>query len=94
MRLTNASEPHSNLNSTHLWNADLSRANLSRADLKDTDFRNANLSNADLSHADLSNANFRGAENLTPEQIKAANNWERADYDPEFRKQLGLSTDT
>ncbi len=29
-------------------------------------------------------------QGLTPEQVKEANNWEKADYDPEFRKQLGL----
>ena len=89
-KLWDANLWHSNLNEAQLWNADLSCANLSRANLKGTDFRNANLSDVDLSYADLSHANFKGAENLTPEQVKVANNWHKADYDPEFRKQLGL----
>jgi hypothetical protein len=36
-------------------------------------------------------ADFRGAIGLTPQQIKAAKGWEKAHYDPELRKELGLS---
>jgi hypothetical protein len=35
-------------------------------------------------------ADFRGAKHLTVQQIKSAKDWEKADYDPEMRSQLGL----
>lgn len=76
---------HSYLIDAQLRNADLTRANLSLTNLEGADFKNANLSNADLNHA-----NLRGAENLTVEQVQAANNWDKAYYDPEFCKQVGL----
>ena len=79
--------------------ADLIGADLSGADLSGADFRRANLSGADFSNANLSCisikderhcTNFTGAENLTPEQVKSAKNWQQAIYDEEFRKKLGL----
>ncbi|MEG4506812.1 pentapeptide repeat-containing protein [Microcoleus sp. F6_B4] len=50
----------------------------------------ANLSGANLSDADLSLANLSGAKNLTPEQVKSAKNWQKARYDEDFHKKLGL----
>lgn len=75
----------SNLSNAHLHNADFSRANLSLTDLTNADFKNTILNNADLAHA-----NLRYAQNLTVEQVQAANNWDTAYYDPEFCKRLGL----
>jgi uncharacterized protein YjbI with pentapeptide repeats/energy-coupling factor transporter ATP-binding protein EcfA2 len=94
-----------NLSNTNLVLLDLSNADLSNADLSNANLFGANLSNADLSGtnlsgavlwdanltiANLSGADLSGAENLTPEQVKAARNWEEAIYDEEFRRQLGL----
>jgi uncharacterized protein YjbI with pentapeptide repeats len=49
------------------------------------DFQGINLTNANLEGLDL-----RYVENLTPEQVKAAKNWEKAYYSDEFKKKLGL----
>lgn len=75
----------SDLSGASLQKADFTRANLSLANLQGADFKHANLNNADLSHA-----NLRNAQNLTTEQVKAANNWDKAVYDPEFLIELGL----
>lgn len=79
-----------NLTGADLTGADLRNANLCKANLMDVDLKYANLCEADLTGADLVRANFRGTENLTPEQVKAAKNWEQAIYDDDFRQQLGL----
>ncbi|WP_292732583.1 pentapeptide repeat-containing protein [Nostoc sp. JL31] len=50
----------------------------------------ANLRYANLSSADLSGANLSYAKNLTPEQVKSAENWDKAKYDKDFRAKLGL----
>jgi hypothetical protein len=47
----------------------------------------------DRSDANLSDADLRFAKNLTPEQVKEANNWEKAKYHEEFRKLLGLPSE-
>jgi uncharacterized protein YjbI with pentapeptide repeats len=64
-----------NLKSAHLVSADLSSADLSSAYLGSADLSSADLSSADLSSTDLSDA-----KNLTPEQVKSAKNWDKADY--------------
>ncbi|MDJ0598880.1 MAG: hypothetical protein QNJ37_08585 [Crocosphaera sp.] len=46
---------------------------------------------ANFSNADISEADFTEAKNITPQQIKQSKNWEKAKYDPDFRKELGLS---
>jgi uncharacterized protein YjbI with pentapeptide repeats len=94
------------LMNTKFYCADLSDANLSGADLSGADlscpkscggnYRYTNLSGAELKDtifkgADISGANFTGAKSLTPEQIKSANNWEKAIYDDVLSKQLGLT---
>ena len=80
---------------TDLINADLSNADLSNADLSNAYLMNADLSNADLrdtilDKADLHNTNLVNAKGLKPKQVKSANNWEKAIYNQDFRKQLGL----
>jgi uncharacterized protein YjbI with pentapeptide repeats len=67
----------------------LSDANFSDANLKDANLENANLSCLESDGIRFC-TNFRGAKNLTPEQVKSAENWEEAIYDEEFRKKLGL----
>ncbi len=62
-----------------------SGADLSRIDFKLADFQGINLTNANLEGSDL-----QFVQNLTPEQVKAAKNWEKAIYSDEFRKKLGL----
>ncbi|GAB1544811.1 hypothetical protein NUACC21_74870 [Scytonema sp. NUACC21] len=69
----------------NLYKANFYKANLSRANLSD-----ANLSDALLISADLSDADLSDAKNLTPEQVKKAENWEKAKYSEEFRAKLGL----
>ena len=68
----------------------LSRMNLSFTDLEGTDFKGANFSNADLEGADLSGADLSNTTGITTEQIKQAQNWQQAHYDPAFRQKLGL----
>jgi hypothetical protein len=95
-----------NLSGADLSGADLNFANLNFANLGVADLSGANLNGANLNGANLNGANLRcvvividnerrctdlrGAKNLTPEQIKSAKNWQQAQYDPDFRKKLGL----
>ncbi|MBD2605716.1 pentapeptide repeat-containing protein [Scytonema hofmannii FACHB-248] len=79
-----------NLSDANLSGANLSYANLSGANLSLADLSLADLSLADLYFADLSGVNLSLAENLTPEQVKSAKNWEKAIYDDKFRQKLGL----
>jgi uncharacterized protein YjbI with pentapeptide repeats/energy-coupling factor transporter ATP-binding protein EcfA2 len=99
--LSNADLRNANLASANLASANLASANLISAnlgfssiafsDLNDAAggvFGGANLIRANLIRANLSDANLIGVENLTPEQVRAARNWEEAIYDEEFRRQL------
>ncbi len=84
-----------NLRYVNLQHASLQEANFQKAKLKGANllyanFQRANLNLAELDEANLQGAILRGAKNLTPEQVKKANNWESAHYDPEFRATLGL----
>ena len=89
----------------NLTRANLTRAKLSEEGFTLEDFTIPNLiwiyitneghmrfrSNwAFLDDADLSSANFTDARNLTPDQVKAARNWEQAIYSDDFRQKLGL----
>jgi len=88
-----------NLRNANLIDANLSGADLSFADLSDADLSGANLCCANLSGADLWDANLsfanligaylRGAI-FDPEEIKKAQNWDKAFYDDEMKKILGL----
>ena len=103
--LSGASFRGGNLIGSYLIDANLSSADFRDANLSGADLSRANLSNAYLSSANLNGANLNGAnlngakfehhiygtaKNITPEQIKQADNWEKAVYNPEFRKRLGL----
>ena len=78
------------LRMTNLHEADLSGTNLSQAVLCMADLGGADMRETDLHNADLYLTNLRGAKNLSMEQTKAANHWEQAHYDADFRQQLGL----
>jgi uncharacterized protein YjbI with pentapeptide repeats len=81
---------NTNLTEADLTEADLTEADLTEADLTEADLTEANLQKANLTEADLKQANLRKVKNLTPEQVKVAKNWEKANYDPELRQKLGL----
>lgn len=78
----------SDLSFANLQKTNLSKANFQGADLEKTDFRNAYM--CGLPFQKSACADFRGAKNLTIQQIKSARNWQEAHYDPDFNKQLGL----
>jgi uncharacterized protein YjbI with pentapeptide repeats/energy-coupling factor transporter ATP-binding protein EcfA2 len=63
----------------------LSGADLSSINFLAVDFQGINLTNANLEGLDL-----RYVSNLTPEQVKAAKNWKKAEYSDEFKEKLGL----
>ncbi|MFB2968564.1 pentapeptide repeat-containing protein [Aerosakkonema sp. BLCC-F183] len=89
--LTGALLKKANLSKTTLYGAifrgaDLDKANLQGAELCGTVFDTAGKSNRIVEREGC--ADFRGAKNLTPSQVKAAKDWQKADYDQEFRKQL------
>lgn len=78
------------LSKTYIVESDMSGANLDCANLCEAKLTQTNLKEANLSGADLNGANLKGTLNLTPQQVKAAKNWEKADYDDEFRRILSL----
>jgi len=80
------------LGEAHLEGAMLDNTHLEGAGFLDAHLEWADLSEADLEEANLLCAHLEGASGLTVQQVKAARNWERAHYDPEFAKKLGLST--
>ncbi len=65
-------------------------SNLSNADLSNFYFELADFQGINLTNANLKASDLRYVQNLTPEQVKAAKNWEKAKYSDEFRKKLGL----
>ncbi|MBN3873965.1 pentapeptide repeat-containing protein, partial [Nostoc sp. JL33] len=58
--------------------------------LENANLENANLENANLEGANLKTANLKSARHLTFQKLKAAENWDQACYNPEFRKRLRL----
>jgi uncharacterized protein YjbI with pentapeptide repeats len=83
-KLTNTSLGNTNLSrailiGANLRGATLSKANLSKADLSGADLYQVNLSDANLNKTDL-----RKVKNLSITQIKQAQNWKLAIYDPEI----------
>jgi uncharacterized protein YjbI with pentapeptide repeats len=106
VNLEGANLEGANLEDAKLQGANLKGANLKGAKLEDAKLQGANLENANLEDANLKIAHFgcikyritqiiqctdlSNTKNLTPEQVKQANNWQQASYNPEFRKKLGL----
>ncbi|BAZ71293.1 pentapeptide repeat protein (plasmid) [Fischerella sp. NIES-4106] len=79
-----------NLGFASLKGAYLMKVNLKGAYLMGAYLKTANLMEANLMEANLMGANLERTKNCNPDQIKAAINWEKADYDPELRHMLGL----
>lgn len=79
-----------NLQRANLRGVTARNANFQGANLCDADFQGTNLFDAIFSHANIQGVNFQKAEYMNVEQIKAAQHWEKAIYDDDFRKELGL----
>ena len=78
------------LSGANFQGASLVKTHMLQAHLQETNLSQADLSEANIDGADVSGANFQGAKNLNPDQVKRAKNWEKAKYDEEFSKKLGL----
>ncbi len=80
------------LTNTNLTLANLTGANLKHARLFGTNLTKADLAQANFQQADLEGANFReDVKNFTLEQVKSANNWEKAYYSDSLSQKLGLT---
>lgn len=88
--LRDANFSRANLRGSDLRGGDLEATDLSDANLSSANFKGANLCSANLSGADLKAAYLSGVEDLTPEQVKQAKNWEKAEYHEELRAKLDL----
>ena len=95
-----------NLQQANLSNAELGCTKLSKAILAGANLMGAKLGCADLSYSALEEADFSdayfvaadilytsfyNAKNLTPTQVQKAINWEKAYYDLNLLKQLGIA---
>lgn len=90
--LQHANLQRANFSDSGFHGALLQSANFERANLQGARFRNANLEEASLKDANIQEADFGEAKGLTVEQVKAAQNWEKAIYSPEFGIELGLNS--
>ncbi len=90
VNLSKANLSDANLSGANLDGSNLSTANFNKAKLIGARLNGANLQSSELNDADIMACDFNGAINLTPKQVKVAKNWQYAQYDEDFRKQLGL----
>lgn len=79
------------LSNANLSNSNLTNANLSGADLTEVNFNKANLEGTNFKGADLTGADFRYADNVTPEQIREAQNWGHAKYSKKLNQELNIN---
>jgi uncharacterized protein YjbI with pentapeptide repeats len=86
--LTNASLGNTNLSGAILIGANLHGATLSKANLSKADLSGADLFEVNLSGANLQKTDLRKIKNLNITQIKQAQNWMLAIYDPEIEQLL------
>jgi uncharacterized protein YjbI with pentapeptide repeats len=86
--LTNASLGNTNLTGAILIGANLRGATLSKANLTKADLSGADLYQVNLAGANLNKADLRKTRNLDLTQVKLAQNWLLAIYDPEIDKLL------
>lgn len=98
IELQGANLSEAKLSGANLSNADLIHTNLCNATLIGAELESAklfcaNLSDANIENANLNNANLVGVEKVTPKQIKAARNWDKATYKREFMEKLGLQSE-
>ncbi|MBW4484163.1 MAG: pentapeptide repeat-containing protein [Tildeniella torsiva UHER 1998/13D] len=94
--LWGANLQHANLQRANLAEAkfhgvQLQNADLEEANLQGAKFRDANLEGSNLKGANIQAAVLSEAKGLTAEQVKTAQNWEKAIYSPGFSLELGLS---
>jgi uncharacterized protein YjbI with pentapeptide repeats len=89
-KLEGANLKKANLLGADLNNSNFLQADLQAANLQATNLQGANFRLANLQGSDLEGANLEQAQQLTPEQVKSAKNWDKAHYDPTFREKLGL----
>ena len=98
-KITNARLLWVNLIGANLALSNLEDSNLSSAKLKNADLYNANLKGANLSNADLRNdtiliganldkANLHEAKLWSIDQLKRGKNWETAQKDPDWEKNM------
>lgn len=78
------------IENVYFRNAQLDRANFTGAKLCKVVFTEGFLRETDFKDTYLWLVTFKNVEDLTPQQVKAAKNWEQADYDADFRQKLGL----
>jgi uncharacterized protein YjbI with pentapeptide repeats len=86
--LTNTSLGNTNLTGAILIGANLRGATLSKANLTKADLSGADLYQVNLSGANLNKTDMRKIRNLDIVQVKLAQNWMLAIYDPEVDKLL------
>jgi uncharacterized protein YjbI with pentapeptide repeats len=86
--LTNTSLGNTNLSSAILIGANLRGATLSKANLSKADLSGADLYQVNLAGANLNKTDLRKIKNLNITQIKQAENWILAIYDPEIDRLL------
>ncbi|GJD21002.1 Pentapeptide repeat [Rivularia sp. IAM M-261] len=106
--LSNANLSNAKLNHAKLTYTDLRSANLYAASCYEVNFsgatlcsatlnyarlKGANCNHTDFSYADLTNTNLTNAQNLTTQQVKAASNWDKAEYSPEFLQAITNSNE-
>ena len=91
--LSNARLPYINLTRAHSNGTDFSRADLTEANLTKATFADAEFEDAKLDAADLTYGDFRGANDLTPEQLMSASHWDRAFFDKDVVLKLGCPAD-
>jgi uncharacterized protein YjbI with pentapeptide repeats len=90
--------PEAHLNGADLTAAELRGADLWWVDLREANLRGADLNSAKLDAADLKFADFRAlfgaiVTRITPDALKSALNWDKAYYDSDLLRELGLPPD-
>jgi len=88
--LSDAHVERADLSGMDLREAIFKRAHFDSADLREARFEGSDLAGATFQMTDVRWTDFRGAKNLTPEQIRIARFWRSAYYDDALRKELGL----
>ena len=83
-----------NLSRANLYKCRLMKVDLSNALLMETHFGGSTLFEPIFTGAIFSETNFSGVKGLTPNKVKSAQGWEQAIYDEDFRKELGLLTES